>query len=219
MPLTPRLKAAMTLSMQHNQDPSSLEPQPARRRLALAPLLLVIAACAMMIGLGVWQLARAESKEALLARYASAAGQPPVAWPAVPDRDALPLFRRTQGMCLEVTGWRATSGRNVRGESGWSHIAACRTGVEGPGMQVDAGWSRSPANPVWVGGLVRGTIAPDGVALLRLVSAVPLAPGLVASAPPSPETIPNNHRGYAIQWFLFATVAAVIYLIALRRRA
>ena len=44
------------------------------------------------------------------------------------------------------------------------------------------------------------------------------APGLQPSARPSIESIPNNHRGYAVQWFLFAATAIVIYLLALRRR-
>jgi len=30
--------------------------------------------------------------------------------------------------------------------------------------------------------------------------------------------VPNNHLAYAVQWFLFALVAGVIYVIALRRR-
>jgi surfeit locus 1 family protein len=41
---------------------------------------------------------------------------------------------------------------------------------------------------------------------------------LVASAPPSPATIPNNHLNYAVQWFLFAGIAALIYFLALRQR-
>jgi cytochrome oxidase assembly protein ShyY1 len=44
------------------------------------------------------------------------------------------------------------------------------------------------------------------------------APGLEASAPPSPDEVPNNHLAYAVQWFLFAGVAALIYILALRRR-
>ena len=39
-----------------------------------------------------------------------------------------------------------------------------------------------------------------------------------ASAPPSPDTIPNNHLSYAIQWFLFAGIALIIYTLALRQR-
>ena len=52
---------------------------------------------------------------------------------------------------------------------------------------------------------------------MRLVAASP-GPGLEASAPPSPDTIPNNHLSYAIQWFLFALIAVVIYALALRWR-
>ena len=43
-------------------------------------------------------------------------------------------------------------------------------------------------------------------------------PGLVASALPTPDSIPNNHLSYAIQWFLFAAIAGVIYVLALKRR-
>jgi len=42
--------------------------------------------------------------------------------------------------------------------------------------------------------------------------------GFRPSVPPSIDQIPNNHRAYAVQWFLFAAIAAVIFLIALRRR-
>jgi cytochrome oxidase assembly protein ShyY1 len=65
--------------------------------------------------------------------------------------------------------------------------------------------------------MVRGIIAPDGLSRMRLVSEEP-GPGLVASAVPSPDSIPNNHLSYAIQWFLFAAAAALIYDLALRRR-
>jgi surfeit locus 1 family protein len=53
---------------------------------------------------------------------------------------------------------------------------------------------------------------------MRLVAAEP-GPGLMASAPPSPDSIPNNHLSYAIQWFLFAGIAALIYVLALRNRS
>jgi cytochrome oxidase assembly protein ShyY1 len=45
-----------------------------------------------------------------------------------------------------------------------------------------------------------------------------LMPGLQASAPPDVATIPNNHTMYAVQWFIFAALAVVIYGLALRRR-
>ena len=188
-------------------------------RFPLIPTVLVAAAVAAMIGLGVWQLQRKGEKEALIAQYRAAASLPPVAFPSVPRDDGNLLYRRATGFCVEPLGWRAIAGRNEAGETGWSHIAACRTGgLEGPGMQVDMGWSKLSAAPAgWKGGPVSGIIAPDRQHEIRLVSAT-AAPGLVPSAPPSPEALPNNHLMYAIQWFFFAATAAVIYVLALRKR-
>jgi surfeit locus 1 family protein len=53
---------------------------------------------------------------------------------------------------------------------------------------------------------------------LMLVVDTPAA-GLAANEMPSIESIPNNHLAYAVQWFLFAGIAVIIYLLALRRRA
>ena len=188
------------------------------KRLPLVPTLIVALAVVVMIGLGVWQLKRAESKGYLLARYEAARGLPPIAWPAVPSPDDPPLFRRSSAFCLEVVGWRAVSGRNLGGEPGWSHVASCRAGGgEGPGFQAVMGWSKNPQAPAWRGGAVEGVIAPDSRHIIRLVASE-AAPGLAPSAPPSPDDIPNNHLAYAVQWFLFAGIAALIYALALRRR-
>ena len=184
------------------------------------PTLIVAAAVATMIGLGIWQLQRAEWKKGLIAQYQTAATLPPIAWPAIPPADADKLlYRRANGFCTEVVAWRAAAGRSASDESGWSHIASCRTGgLEGAGMQVDMGWSTSSAAPAtWKGGEVSGIIGSDRTSKIRLVSARP-APGLQPSAPPSPEATPNNHLFYAIQWFFFALAAAFIYVLALRRR-
>lgn len=187
------------------------------KRLKFWPTLIVGMAIAVMIGLGVWQVRRMAWKEALLADYAAASDQPAMAWPVVPDLAALPLYRKSSVQCLTVTGWRSSSGRNARGQAGWVHIASCATGAEGPGAQVVAGWSARPGDPIWSGGQVSGMIAPDSVYLIRLVAA-PSVAGLEPVQPPSPEDIPNNHWAYAIQWFLFAAMAAVIYGLAVVRR-
>jgi cytochrome oxidase assembly protein ShyY1 len=188
-------------------------------RIPFLSTLLVGAAVAVMIGLGIWQLQRVQEKEALIARAEQASKLPPVAWPAMPPGDDSLLYRRASGFCTEVVGWRAVAGRNQAGETGWSHIAACRTGgMEGPGMQVDMGWSNSSAPPAtFKGGEVSGIIERDKNHRIRLVSAR-AATGLVPSAPPSPESMPNNHLLYALQWFFFALAAAVIYVLALRHR-
>ena len=188
------------------------------RKLPVVPTLLVGLAVAVMIGLGVWQLDRRNEKDALLATYRSAEGKPPMGWPVVPMKEPLPLFRHATGNCLQVVGFRTAAGQNRRGEPGYLIIADCRTGAEGPGLSVELGWSKNPnAGHAYRGGLVSGVIAPDKLSRMRLVAGEP-GPGLVASAAPSPEIIPNNHLSYAIQWFLFAGIALLIYGLALRQR-
>ena len=188
------------------------------RRWPLIPTILVVAAVATMIGLGMWQLQRRDEKIALLDRLAAAQNQPPIGWPTAPFAGPLPLFRAATGHCLAVTGFRTAAGRNRVGESGFLVIADCRVGAEGPGMAVELGWSKNPGvGRDYKGGVVSGVIAPDSVSRMRLVSTKP-GPALVASALPSPDSIPNNHLNYAIQWFLFAAFAGVIYVLALKRR-
>jgi surfeit locus 1 family protein len=189
------------------------------RRLPIIPTLIVAAAVALMIGLGVWQLQRARWKEGLLARYAEAETLPPIAFPGGPLRDdQLPLFRHATGVCLRIAAKRAVAGENVGGEPGYVQIVDCVTGAEGPGMSVQLGWSKDPnAKFGWSGGPVSGIIAPDRRMRMRLVAAS-APPGLEPSAAPSINSIPNNHRFYALQWFAFAAIALIIYGLAVRKR-
>ena len=189
------------------------------RKLPLIPTIVVAAAVAVMIGLGVWQLQRAGEKNRLLEQYAKADALPPIAYPTLPiANDQLPLFRHATGMCLRPVGRRTVPGKGASGEPGFVHIVDCSTGAEGPGMSVAVGWSKDPNAKVdWPGGPVSGIIAPDNRTRMRLVAAS-APPGLETVAPPSLGSIPNNHRSYAIQWFLFAGIAALIYFLALRLR-
>jgi surfeit locus 1 family protein len=188
-------------------------------KIPVFPTLLVGAACTVMIGLGVWQMQRSAWKSELLAQYGRAQSLPAMSFPQVPITDNPPLFRKSAIMCLSVMRWDASAGRSRDGVPGWSHFAQCRTGAEGPGVKVDIGWSKSPASPKWSGGAVNGVIGSDTQQIVRLVSDTPLEPGFKASASPSLDDIPNNHLAYAVQWFLFAAIAAIIYGLALRRRS
>ena len=187
-------------------------------RVPIVSTIIVALAVATMVGLGVWQLQRMRQKDALLGAYTAAANRPPIAWPSMSPKEPLPLFRAATGNCLGVVGFRTAAGQNLRGEPGYLVIADCRTGAEGPGMAVELGWTKDPgAGRDYRGGLVSGMIAPDRQNRMRLVAAT-AGPGLEPSAPPSPDTIPNNHLSYAVQWFLFAGIALVIYVLALRWR-
>ena len=189
------------------------------RRLPLIPTIVVALAAAVMIALGIWQLGRAKQKDALIARYAAAQTMPPITFPNGPlGDDQLPLFRHATAMCLRPVANRVTAGSNRDGEPGFVSIVDCSTGAEGPGKAVELGWSKNPNAKVdWRGGLVSGIVAPDKRSRMRLVAAT-APPGLEPSAPPSLDTIPNNHRSYAAQWFLFAALAIGIYLLANRQR-
>jgi cytochrome oxidase assembly protein ShyY1 len=189
------------------------------RRIPIVASIVVAAAVAAMIGLGIWQLQRAKWKEGLLAQYNQAQKLPPIAWPTVtPPKDQLPLFRSATAVCLRPVSKRAMAGENRAGEPGYVHIVDCATGAEGPGLNIELGWSKNPnAKMNWSGGPVSGVIAPDRKMGMRLV-ADGAAPGLEPSALPSPKSIPNNHRFYAVQWFAFAGIALLIYILALRKR-
>ena len=191
------------------------------RRVPLIPTLVVALAVAAMIALGLWQLLdRAPKKEAYLQQLAANPSKPPIAFPAVPD-DRL-LFRRTTAICNRPVAQRLAGA----GAAGFRLIADC-----GNGLVVQLGTTPDPMfKPRWPGGSVSGYIshAPDGRSLIgslfdhspqRLMLVADAPPlGLAANGKPDLSTVPNNHLSYAVQWFFFAAIAAVIYVLALRRR-
>lgn len=191
------------------------------RRLPVVPTLIVGACVALMIALGWWQLAvRLPQKEAFVAELRANPARPPIAFPAAPD-DRL-LFRRSSADCRGPVSIAAKGA----GVAGFRLIATCRGA-----LTVQLGTTHDPNLRIaWGGGAVAGYVshAPDDRSLLgalidrrpqpmMLVAAVPPA-GLAANAPPDPESVPNNHLSYGVQWFFFAGVASIIYLIAVRRR-
>lgn len=193
------------------------------RRVPVIATIVVALAVAAMIALGLWQLlVRLPEKEAHLAQLAGNPAKPVVAFPSAPD-DRL-LFRRTEATCrppIAIT-------RAGAGNAGYRLIATCEGGA---GPKVQLGTTRDPrATVTWAGGTVRGWIshAPDAAPLiakiwshrpqeLLLVSALPLA-GLTANTQPDVGLVPNNHLAYAVQWFVFAGIAAIIYVLAVLRR-
>ncbi|RYY23937.1 MAG: SURF1 family protein [Sphingomonadales bacterium] len=196
-------------------------------RFPLIATLIVGLAIAIMIALGVWQLAvRLPEKEAQLAQLAGNPAKPAIAFPRFPD-DTL-LFRKASGFCVQPVSSQLIGA----GGAGFRFIVECRTGgLEGPGMMVQLGTTRDPmAKPVWKGGEVSGRIshAPDSRSMLAtlfdktpkrlmLIADTP-SPGLTANSTPDISSVPNNHLAYGVQWFLFALVAGVIYVLALMWR-
>lgn len=205
-----------------------MTPRPAVRVPILATTVVALAVAAM-IALGAWQLHRLSEKAALLARYAANVSAPPIAFPHGPRDDV--LFRRADAVCAGPPSFTGEGGRNARGGTGWRQIAHCHGRTGGADLVVQLGFSDDPhARPSWAGGAVRGyiTYAPDHAPLiagvfgrapkpLMLVADPPLG-GFAANPGPDLSAVPNNHLAYAVQWFAFAAIAAVIYALALRRR-
>ncbi len=195
-------------------------------RWPIIPTLLVGLAIATMIALGLWQLLdRLPQKEAFLAQLAANPAKPAIAFPDSSDQSL--LFRKASAVCdapiaIERVG---------AGAAGYRLIAKCRADAANPDPIVQLGTTRRPdAETGWRGGRVDGhvALAPDGRSLigslfdptpqrLMLVAATP-PPGLNANRPPDLDSVPNNHLAYAVQWFLFAGIAGIIYFLALRRR-
>lgn len=203
------------------------------RRWPIVPTLLVGLAALAMVGLGVWQLQRHGEKRAAIALIRSNLDKPAVIYPKLGPVQPDMLFRRSATHCLRVESWTTDAGRAADGSTGFRLIAHCSTGAEGPGALIEAGVAARPdLRPQWNGGPVSGWIVeePDHRSLLghltgpkitlrpMLIADNPLDPALKAPAPPQIETIPNNHLGYALQWFAFAIIALLIYGIALSRR-
>ena len=184
------------------------------RRLPVLATLLVLAAVALMVRLGLWQLDRLHQKEALMAYYLRGEATPAeVTYPAGLPGQAL-LYRHSRVTCSRVLATSDIAGRNRAGASGLARIVRCAT--PGGEAMVVLGWALAPGPLAFTGGEVAGVIAPGGTGV-KLVADPPLA-GLAPMARPDPRDIPNNHLSYAVQWFLFAITAMVIYALALRAR-
>jgi len=198
------------------------------KRLPIVATILVALAVTAMVALGFWQLQRRVEKLAELKVLAANPSRPPIAFPNPPIGDDL-LFRHAGAFCLKPVSLSLDGA----GKAGFRVIARCATGAEGPGFSVQLGTTHDPEfKPRWSGGKVNGTIshAPSSTPLiatlfgkappreLMLVADTP-PPGLARNEMPGLDSIPNNHLAYAVQWFLFAAVAVIIYLLALRRRA
>ena len=203
------------------------------RRPPVIATLVVLLAIGTMIGLGLWQVQRLHWKDALLAQYSAAAA---IAAPLLVTGADLPgnaAYRHVQWDCPDAGPDQVVGGGNAKGQSGWAHVVVCghRAGTVQTRVPVVIGWSSTVTPVRWRGGRLTGVavpgkksgvaLAPAGPALRNLdwhIVADPPQAGLIANATPDPRAIANNHLAYAVQWFLFAATALIIYALALRRR-
>jgi len=203
-----------------------MAPARKRRGLPILPTVMVAIALPVLLGFGAWQLQRLQWKEEMLERVAQNSALPVTDLDLNATPEAM-LFRRVKVeiSCLGKPQERA--GRNLQGQSGYSVIfPLCNAREAGGGtglvMAVNAGWSPRAGGSAGValpGGPVTGVVVPTKAGQLQGLGLVldRASPPLVPSAPPGIDSISNNHFSYAVQWFSFAAILAVIYGLYVRR--
>ncbi len=210
------------------------------RRLIL-PLLFGVVGTAILVALGTWQLQRAAWKDGVIAQIEGRIGSDPVPLPPDPDPDEdayLPvaLQGRVDGAPLRVLGaWRGggtghrvvaplvTDGRRVMVDLGIVPLEVEEVALpDGPlAVTGTLAWPEetgaAPEGDLWFARDVPAMAAALGTEPLLVVArAVEPSPG----PRPIPQTavgIPDNHLGYAIQWFGLALVWAGMTLYFLWR--
>ncbi|MFV0358658.1 SURF1 family protein [Tropicimonas sp.] len=203
---------------------------------------------AVLLALGVWQMQRLHWKEAILDEIDSRIAADPVPLPAAPDSRAdryLPVRveGRTGARELHVlvstrdlgpgfrivTSLDTDSGRRILLDRGF--VAANRknetrlpthVAINGNLHWPDERDGFTPENDV--GG--NFWYARDVAEMARALGAEPVlvvardgGGGVVTPLPVDSAGIPNNHLGYAVQWFGLAAVWAGMTLLLLRRMA
>lgn len=196
-----------------------------RRR--LLPTLFLLLILPVLLRLGFWQLERAAWKDALLARIAANHQQAVVDLPV--GFDARWDWRRVRTICdLDGGPWRQVrGGESNSGTCGFVYEARCAN----QSLTLVAGWAARhthpspPSGQFTVTGRLYDRSGGGGPMLVSkqrdqpdwvLHADTPIA-GLAPAKVPTAARIANNHRSYAIQWFSFAAILLVIYLIAMRR--
>ena len=213
----------------------------------LFPLILGIVGCAVLIQLGLWQLARADWKEGMLDQITAGIQADPVPLPDAidPSMKYLPVtvsgtttgaeidvlsHTREQGAGYQIVSRFVTDdGRAILVDRGFVPQEARR--LERPPVRLDVTgnlhWpqdasSSTPApnldENIWFARDVEAMAASlDTLPVLVVASAIQ---GDNQGARPMPvaiEGIPNNHLSYAVQWFLIAATWAVMTLALIWR--
>jgi surfeit locus 1 family protein len=207
----------------------------------IVPLVFGLLGTLLLAGLGAWQLQRAAWKDGVIARIEGRIGADPVPLPAAPDPEAdlyLPVTfeGRVAGQPLRVLGaWRGGTGHRV--------VAPLET--EGRRVMVDLGlvgldirevplpegplavtgtlaWPQevgaAPEGDLWFARDVPAMAAALGTEPLLVVARDVAPPAGPRPLPQSTAGIPDNHLGYAIQWFGLALVWAGMTLYFLWRK-
>ena len=210
------------------------------------PILMGVVGCAVLVSLGIWQVQRMHWKAGLLAEIEARIHNAPVALPAHPDPATdkyLPVtvtgrftgefFEVLHGIkgaspgVVIVEAFQTADGRRILVDRGFVEDEMRRIprtrGL--PSVTGHLHWPQdataSTPPPDAKTGLWFARDVPAMAAKLNtdptfIVAAEPTGDG-ITPVPVDTSTIPNDHWGYAITWFLLALVWAVMTLALLWR--
>jgi surfeit locus 1 family protein len=203
------------------------------------PILMGVLGCAILVGLGVWQVQRLHWKEGVLADITVRIGADPVAVPAVPDAvvdgylpvtvtgamggeelRVLTSLPDLGGPGFRVISVLTTGDRRLLVDLGFVPADAADVSRMAPAVTVTGnvhwpdevdGFTPDPEGPLW--------FARDAAAMATALQAEPflivartITPDDLGTVPLpiGIEGIPNDHLNYAITWFLLALVWALM---------
>ncbi|RMC34959.1 SURF1 family protein [Paracoccus alkanivorans] len=204
----------------------------------LFPLILGVIGCAILVGLGIWQLQRLEWKEEMLAEIQAQIDAPAVPLPAKIDPSMKYMPVTVSGT---TTGDEIDLLSHTKEQGGGYQIVSRFITNDGREIMVDRGFVPQEARQVERGPVrltIRGNLhwpdekngstpAPnldENIWFARdvpaMADALKTRPILVVASsvegdaqgvepiPVAIEGIPNNHLSYAMQWFMIAVVWA-----------
>lgn len=212
----------------------------------LFPIILGVSGVAVLMSLGFWQLARMEEKRAYLDEIETRIANAPIPLPAVPEEgphkfQAVTAEGRFTGEYLEVLAGQKGATPGVMVIEAFALPDGRRIMVQRGFVEEEARATPRPPHEAKVAGNLHwpddtgsSTPPPDQKTGLWFARDVPAMASklqteptlIVASAPtgdgiaPMPvdtSGIPNNHWGYAIQWFLLAATWAGMTVFLLWR--
>ncbi|MBC7165690.1 MAG: SURF1 family protein [Roseovarius sp.] len=217
------------------------------RKRVLLLLIFGLAGLALLVGLGVWQVQRLAWKEGILAEIAAKVSAAPVALPeAVTEADRyLPVRAkgRIEPQALRVlvsqkqagAGYRLvsvleTGGRRVLLDRGFIPVArevplppegdVVVTGnLHWPDDRTGATPANDVAGNIWFARDIAQMAEVLGTEPLLIVARELSPPERgVEPLPVDGARIPNDHLEYAVTWFSFALIWAVIVAVLIRRQ-
>lgn len=215
-------------------------------RRMIFPILMGVVGCAVLVVLGVWQVQRMHWKAGVLAEISAMIGADPVALPAMPTEKAdkyrpVVVDGRFTGEFVEVLAGEGRSIPGVRIIEAFEMVDGRRILIDRGYLEQDARgvprpphaahvvgnlhWPQDsdsftpppdPKTGLWYARDLPAMAAKLGTEPVLLVAGEATGDG-IEPVPVDTSNIPNDHWGYAIQWFSLAVVWAGMTLYLLWR--